>query len=899
MAQKKEKEKTPDEQAQEAKSSSVEQGIINSGAPAITTPAGAAALGKNKDQAKMFGTKAQKSNALATASAQAQAQANVAQDDQLATVEGEQTFENSVQDAASQRAQEYSEKFEEFGSLGNRISNAINQQLGASNKIGIEDIDFEAAAGSLDESFADGVTPDQQEHAYLVINGFDDMLSGKWIDAEGIEQTVPEGMTAQEWAFESIVQLSEDGVFGDDTKTGEDFTILDTIKAAFGNNDTALQAMTAQAIANSVVDVEDLDIGFLRDNGFLKISDLGTNADGEPWEESDMEKTFGAGWEELTTDKIAAVMSNEFTQKYARADKLQKAIHDPNISPAIKQQLQRELEEMGVNGALQFEELGKETIEAVQDTGIVMYNGKPQKVVDLLDDDNIKQMAVSVLSDPEGKAALNMKEENPSLYKFLQTAFADVEASGEMLEGAMNEFISVNADNKATFEEPVGTTTVAISDDLWDTLGIDQGMASSRVNLEPAEAMDEDGKPFNPPKHTGYLYAALQTLGSGNGDEAMKSINLMIKDGVLDRDFLKYMSEDEAMGFVNLLSTTGPAGRSTIMEYAGMDEKWDTLKGQDESAYFNLLLGAGTQVQSKGDAQRQLNKLKFLAASGDKEAKDQLAQWENIFDTDHNGKVDKNYLAKMKGYALEQSSLETIIGNMGNKSKGLDAARLGMSNDLGDSKGAFDLIGGKLPPNAATMSKNLTSENLGSIDTLVKMGLISRGTMKTIVKEFAKKDLDNHTESEIFGLQPKNNHEYRRYNHWKGELKKGKDRISKAKKYLREHPNGTHAEHYRHTIKREKDKNTRRKKWMNDNKKKFFSGKGGKNEIASQLSALKAQHAKGGANAIIARMEWDKIKSKADGGMWQLMMGEVGRMPWEKKAMKKGAKKMKNFNWSI
>jgi hypothetical protein len=361
----------------------------------------------NPDSLKMSATQAARQGAMKQIAkdqtavqngALAQQQAGAAQQRQAqATGQSVADFQSegieAAQEAVNEKAQQWSQQMSRFGSLGNRVSTAVQEEMAAGGQVAQE---FEVNQEAINQAVSSLATPGNEQVATDAINTI----------LDSIQQGQPEV------AIQALINNAQ--AFNVDTTTSG--AALTQIFESLNIDPSTQQQMVTSAIVDGIVDPDNLTMDFMLNQGILttdndSIPELGMTV-------AEIEEMVGPEWREMTTAQIANELELSFDDE-AERDDIMRELANPNIDPTRKAELQRELQMLDASGVTSAEEAAARGIDRTANADQVLMGGKLASVDEVLSDENIKAKSDDLLmklqADPTNAAAVleAWKAENP------------------------------------------------------------------------------------------------------------------------------------------------------------------------------------------------------------------------------------------------------------------------------------------------------------------------------------------------------------------------------------------------------------------------------------------------------------------------------------------------------
>jgi len=403
-----------------------------------------------------------------------------------------------AQEAAAQKSEKWASDMAQFGSLGQRVSTAVQEEMAAGGEVAAQ---FEVNHELMDNATKTLSTPGNEVAARGVMdNVIGSLQSG---DSAG--------------AVQNLIDNAQ--LFNVDTTNSA--AALTTIFEALEIDPSQQQAMVSDALAEGIVNPEQMNMQFLLDQGILttdnaQIPELGLSV-------AEIEEMVGPDWKDMTVEQIEGELELKFDDESERDD-IMRELANPNIDPTRKAELHRELQLLGASGQAESEAMAGRGLERVSKANQVVMGDELKSVEDVLSDDAVKTVSndlmMRIQEDPENAAAIleQWKQDNPGYeamgdwVKDSIDTLGDKEAmfkdASEMVEAKNKEAADFVNDN-----ELFGSTEGA--KDILETLGF---------NTEGFGAMGND--PSQNP-----TYQALTSYKESNPDQfAMFQQNLVNMD---------------------------------------------------------------------------------------------------------------------------------------------------------------------------------------------------------------------------------------------------------------------------------------------------------------------------------------------------------------------------------
>ena len=494
---------------------------------AIITPVGGAVAGQTEDQAKMQGTPAQKKSALQIAAEQAERLKTAPQEQQERFYEEDQT-QLATTNRAIDEAKAFSSKMKEYGSLGQRVEQKVLKSMGGGTvpivpAMSDEELDGilyppkEAAEegaveeGAVEEAYVE-LTEDEKKAMKEAIAGFKSAVASgdtaeakkqadtiktylDKIDANSSDEKLREILREKFEINKETEELLKTGVnkeevatiiadfntylsYGNSDEAMKQFaklqpyladasTSLELLREAFDVDEATQKQAVADAIANGIIDPNQLTMSEILyglsepenlepDTPIKELGDLTVN---------DMIEFAGENWYEMTPEQIGIAIERKREEIFKTVAEIQRKLQAPNLSPAMREILERELQKYAITGVLRAEKETAEEVGALQATDKVVFGGKAVPIKELLDDDNVKSMISDFLAMDDKEKAEKLKDPKyAEFYGWVDKAFKSLVGEEEKILGAIDEFGELQESNKNLIEDQ--TTITGHEDDL-------------------------------------------------------------------------------------------------------------------------------------------------------------------------------------------------------------------------------------------------------------------------------------------------------------------------------------------------------------------------------------------------------------------------------------------------
>ena len=679
----------------------------------------AAVQTSNPDVAKMAGTPAQKDAALEQAATvetiqqeQPAGATAIEQSQQMAAAQSSELMEAKTAqqyqtDATAEKAKAWSETMKGFGSLGGRVESLIQAQMtGPADGQPVTGPAFEIDEGLVSSLAA----PGQEEAVTQALQSF-------------------QSAATPEEAFQVLADNS--AAFSNPDSA------VEFIKQAYKNDPAAQSQMIAEAIANNVINADEMTMDALVQGGMLSIDESGNIAE-LGMSEAQVEEILGENWNQLTIAQIDEKL-NEFQQEsVGKADKIREQLADPTLDPAARAALVDELRRLGSTGELQAEQLAQQAVDIAQDTGKMVFNGKVEDIEDLLADERIQDEVKNFLAGGEG--AEQWREDNPDFAAWIDREMADLKGRGDELDERMDQFSDIQESNEKLVDENLADEAggKTLSEDVMSALGF------SKEGFQAGA--------FDPT--TSALYSALQDLESNETTgTAIEALNKLSPEQMEDLKGEFLTSPEGAESLVNILSN--PKHSASLIKTLEINDKLDSAGSVED-------VTEAVTGMSPADVQDTLRKLRLNALLGDKASSAQFNMMKELFGTDGNGNMNADpakVAASVKAFLKNSGgdSLESIVqgGDLGKLTSAFDSGKprkyAGKQGEL-HSKLATYFDDGKISPSELSRLRNsFGSDRAGALATLqqfrnnpamLKSLGISPKALSSQITEAARANLD-------------------------------------------------------------------------------------------------------------------------------------------------------------
>ena len=347
-----------------------------------------------------------------------------------------QAIENA-QEAVDQQAQKWSQDMAGFGSLGNRVATAVRQELAQENLKNKAQADFEVEQEEKRQLAEAIFKPEELEAGVPVLDQLiQDLMNGKVDEA-------------------SALLVKNQALF----KETDIVQIQATIFEKLSIPPAMQQSLITSALAQGVIDPGKMSMDYLIQQGILttvdgKIPELDLTIE-------QLDTIFGADkWKSMTVSDIEDELYDDFEQK-SRREAVKRELANPNIDPAYRQELARELATMDASGITEAEASVGRTIEKVGQADKIMMGDKLVPIEDVLSDENLKALADDLIMDlqesPEDAEEIlaEWMENNPGYEQMGQWAKENLEGLGNLADTIKDssDVIKVKTEKSKKFVE--------------------------------------------------------------------------------------------------------------------------------------------------------------------------------------------------------------------------------------------------------------------------------------------------------------------------------------------------------------------------------------------------------------------------------------------------------------
>jgi hypothetical protein len=596
------------------------------------TPLGVSGLGSTPDQAKMAGTPATQSAAqmgtpaaqppsegdtLAQAAMQQEQAAAVPQDATLQTELGEKSFEDQQRDKAQERAAQFSQKMETFGSLGNRVETMVS---GAFSGV--------TGEGELKNLAAD-VGFEIGDVQGLMADGTDEASMKKLLsDFSAVGQ---DDATA---AFQLLVD--NQSMFKNPSSG-----IMSFVDKAYKKDSATMHQTVANLVANDIVDPDQVNFKHLISSGFIGTVDAQGNkvvptedANGNPvfpegtiidelqLTTDELQQILGDDWVNLTPEQIGEEVEKTRDAVLANRERIEAQLADPNLPPQTRASLLDELQRMGATGMIQVEAEAVEAQRRAADSGKIMIGGEVQDVANLLQDEEIKDSVVDYLYDPDSPENQEWAKMNPEFAAWVSRELDSLNVTKDVLEQNLSNFEGIQKSNENFVTSNLSDKGGILDPDIMKALGYG----------DQAFEVTEYGADDDP------VYNMLSNLANKKQTaEAVGILNDLPPSQVAQ---LKGLPPEKLKELL-----TNPDKMNEFATMAKMKEEWANISNSnDVDKMANLFLGGGDVNRALTGADAVKARMSELYAKmqfgGSPEVQRQYELMKTVFDQNGDGHID-------------------------------------------------------------------------------------------------------------------------------------------------------------------------------------------------------------------------------------------------------------------
>jgi hypothetical protein len=567
-----------------------------------------------------------------------------------------QDFRSEGLELAQQEAKESIDKWQEdmqsVAGFADRVPQLVQEQLKAE---AVEVGDFEIEQNAINEiakEYAISTNADDIEDAKSALNGFLNIMQGvSPVDADG--NAIYSDVNAMPSAMSYLISKAED--LNVDLDQIETF-LTNTFKTL---NISAEQqrTMVTTALADGVVDPENLTIGFIQDN----IGDI-QNAD-EVFKEqfgvdkATLLKVLGEDYTDMTVGEISDKIEEIYEENTLEISKLHKELKDPTISSGRKEEILREIQRRDASGitSLQAEAGRVKDRTAIADKLVI--GGELKSIQDVLNDDNLKSLSDNLLTEIEAagndptkinEAVDKFVKEYPEyadLAGWVKDSYEDVTKKGEDVTSAIDLFKATAKESQEFIQnnevfgdagEGAKVILEALGFDIGDEDGAGLGILNNASNTEANAA-----------------YEAIKAYAETEGNEE-KFQNVIESLQFLSPEDLEGIAQlagkdenedgiDDMVAALDMISSED--GMSDFRYLTGLNNAIASIEGAENLKYTTVMEailpeGHPLIAMSEGEVNGYIEDLKALVAKGIPDGKGghlgatELSEIQEIFDTE-------------------------------------------------------------------------------------------------------------------------------------------------------------------------------------------------------------------------------------------------------------------------
>jgi len=631
----------------------------------------------NPDSLKMVGTNAAKQGTMNQLGKDQQAVQNGAMAQQQQDMQQQRQLQDQgqsladfqsegvekAQEAANQKAEQWSKSMAQFGSLGQRVSTAVQEELAAGGELAQQ---FEANEEMLQNATSSLATPGQEAPAREVMNTVLSSLQAGDSSA----------------AIAVLADPSNAALFNVDTTNAG--AALTQIFSALNIDPSQQQQMVSSALADGVVDAENLTMDFLLSQGILttdnaQIPELGLTV-------AEIEEMVGPEWRNLTVDQIESELSLTIDDQ-AEKDDILRELANPNIDPTRKAELQRELQLIDASGAGESEAMAERALDRVGAADQITMGDQLVNVEDVLNDEAIKaasnDLMMRLQEDPEmaDQILADWKAKNPGYEQmgdWVSGSIQELKEKGEEFEDA-SEIVEAKQKESAKFIN---------NNELF---GADQGskqiLEELGFNTEGFGAMGND--PANNP-----TYQALSQFKENSPDQfALFQQNLVN----MDQEDIEGLRGADINAIMQTLGTK--KGMEDFNYLRELNNKLNITDTNDFTEVMSSILPEEHplhDVTSKPEAaQKYLSDLRKLNELG--VMTPELEAFSELMDQDGDGVIDSSseIAQKIKGLVgdginignFQESDAQELLGIMNQEKASIKEISTEQFKNWADTKG--------------------------------------------------------------------------------------------------------------------------------------------------------------------------------------------------------------------
>jgi len=515
----------------------------------VTDPAGIVAAGGTPDQAKMAGTPAQvQSNAAQQQREQqqqqeAQQQQQQAEQQRLAgqTLQQTQRYQQATETPTQtqQRAMQIAETLNVLGPVKSRVQSLIQDQLQAAQTASASLELNEQALGTIQD-------PEKRAQAEASLKAY--MADPSQENLKNVYEAVGSQNTEDLQKFFSTPEGAVQEAFKDA------FQVSPTLESL----DLAASGMDTAAIAKEL---------------------------GIP--ESQLKG--------MTLDQLNQQIDAVEAAELNRTEQLQAQLQDPSLSPAMREAVVKELQQLGATGVIGAEQQVQQVQDMIDSANTVNIMGREMSVEELLSDDGMSALIAQASTDPEMLDALKNDPQYAALAGWVEENKSAMAALSEGYEERGEDFVETQ-ESYSKLKESLGKDG---ADLLKSIYGGDLADVATAGEMSDIKAKLEDTP----------LYRVLTAKGNEEYAAMLKS------DPELAKKFMDSGFEDTELEYVfDVKQKMDEGGYSTTL----ID---DLLGGKSPEGGF-VFDQEGMNTLRKSDLIERVDKISPSVMAGAQEAQD-------------------------------------------------------------------------------------------------------------------------------------------------------------------------------------------------------------------------------------------------------------------------------------
>lgn len=591
-----------------------------------------------------------------------------------------------AQQEAKEKIDQWQADMQSVAGFADRVPALVQEQLSAeAAEVGDFKINQDAI-NQIASQYATSTNADDIEDAKSALNGFLNIMQGvSPVDADG--NAIYSDVNAMPSAMSYLISKAED--LNVDLDQIETF-LTNTFKT-LNISEEQQRTMVTTALADGVVDPENLTIGFIKKNlgKEVKLEDqFGVD-------EATLLKVLGTDYENMTVSEISDKIEEIYEENTLEISKLHKELKDPTISSGRKEEILREIQRRDASGITSMQaEAGRiKDRTAIADKLII--GGELKSIQDVLNDDNLKSLSDNLLTEIEAagndptkinEAVDKFVKEYPEyadLASWVKDSYAEVTKRGEQVTSAIDLFKATAKESQEFIQnnevfgdagEGAKVILEALGFDIGDEDGAGLGILNNASNKEANAAYDviKEWSEGNPDKFKN-LIGKLQFLDA----EDLEGIAGLIReeqveeevdldgDGIPDVDedgqpvtvLKKQPNNEDLIAALDMISSVD--GMDDFRYLTGLNNAIATAEAEDNLEYttvmsaifpddhpivsmgINEINGYIEDLEALVDSKAKVVSINLAGEPtylGEKE----LAEIQAIFDTDpKDGKIDR------------------------------------------------------------------------------------------------------------------------------------------------------------------------------------------------------------------------------------------------------------------